>query len=54
MKLHDYEVTHVAAHALCKRETVRAYLTRPGRMKPRPAPGWDLRFRRLGTAESRR
>ena len=32
-KLHDFEVTRVAAQAICKRETVRAYLTRPDRMK---------------------
>ena len=33
-KLHDFEVTRVAAQAICKRETVRAYLTHPERMKP--------------------
>ena len=32
-KLHDFEVTRVAAQAICKRETVRAYLSRPDRMK---------------------
>lgn len=33
-KLHDFEVTRVAAQAVCKRETVRAYLSHPARMKP--------------------
>jgi DNA-binding LacI/PurR family transcriptional regulator len=33
-KLFDFEVTKVAAQALCKRETVRKYFTSPDRMLP--------------------
>ena len=32
-KLHDFEATRVAAYALCRRETVRAFLKPPERMK---------------------
>ncbi len=49
-KLHDYEVTRVAAHAICKRETVRAYLTHPDRMKPATRARIEAAFHALGYA----
>jgi DNA-binding LacI/PurR family transcriptional regulator len=47
-KLYDFEVTRVAAQALCKRETVRAFLTRPGRMRPATRARIEVALRTLG------
>jgi DNA-binding LacI/PurR family transcriptional regulator len=46
--LHDFEVTRVAAQAVCKRETVRAYLKQPERMKPATRARVQAALRALG------
>jgi len=47
-KLHDFEVTRVAAQAICKRETVRAYFTHPERMRPATRARVEAALRTLG------
>jgi len=47
-KLHDFEVTKVAATAMCRRETVRHYFQTPDRMKPAVRARVELALRELG------
>ena len=54
-KVRDFEVTRIAALAICKRETVRKFLKRPERMLPATRPGrWrrgDRRFLAVNSAK---
>jgi DNA-binding LacI/PurR family transcriptional regulator len=47
-KLRDFEVTRVAAQAICRRETVRAYFQKPDRMKPATRARVEQALRELG------
>src|SRR5205823_3949642 len=47
-KLHDFEVTRVAAQAMCKRETVRHYFQQPDRMKAAVRARVEMALRELG------
>ena len=47
-RLHDFQVTQAAALALCKRETVRAYLNHPERMRPATRARVERALRELG------
>ena len=50
-KLHDFEVTRAAARAMCKRETVRKYFTKPERMQPATRARIEIALRELGFLE---
>ena len=52
-KLHDFEVTRVAAHVPCKRETVRKYLAHPERMQPAKRASVEASLRALGYLDDR-
>ena len=47
-KLHDFEVTRVAAQATVKRETVRKFFTDPDRMQPSTRARVEKALRELG------
>jgi DNA-binding LacI/PurR family transcriptional regulator len=53
-KLHDFEVTRVAAEAICKRETVRTFLRDPSRMKPATRARVEAALQALGYFASQR
>jgi DNA-binding LacI/PurR family transcriptional regulator len=47
-KLRDFEVTKVAAQAVCQRETVRRFFLDPDRMKPATRARVETALRELG------
>lgn len=47
-KLHDFEVTRVAAHGMMKCATVRAYLKDPARSRPTTRARIETALRALG------
>ena len=47
-KLHDYQVTQIAAASFHKRETVRRYLSDPSAVRPSTRAGIERALRELG------